>query len=143
MCMINLEKDRVTKSFQLFFFFCLVIYHSNIFLFYGYLTKSFQLFFFFLFGYISFKPIFILWIFKDVLPQNKNFLKVFSHQLCSPVNLLKHYIYALFQRLKQYFACFDCSIFLYFILLSCGIAHPVIQAETGDTASAPVVRSGQ
>ena len=82
MCMINLEKDSVTKSFQLFFFFCLVIYHSNLFLFYGYLTKSFPLFFFFLFGYISFKPIFILWIFKDVLPQNeKYFLTSYAHQL--------------------------------------------------------------
>ena len=46
-------------------------------------------------------------------------------------------------RLKQYFTCFDCSIFLCAILLSCGIARPVIQAETGVTASARVIRWGQ
>ena len=63
--------------------------------------------------------------------------------LCSPVYLLKHNIYALFGRLKQYFACFDCSIFLSAILLSSGIASPIIQAETGVTASARVIRSGQ
>ena len=72
---------------------------------------------------------------KDILPQNKNF-KVFL-ALCSPVNLLKHNIYALFGRLRQYFACFDCSRFVCAILLSCGIARPVIQAgplvsRTGD-----------
>ena len=67
--------------------------------------------------------------FKDILPQNENFLKYFL-ALCSPVNLLKDNIYALFGRLKQYFACFDCSIFLYAILLSCGIARPIIQADT-------------
>ena len=48
--------------------------------------------------------------------------------LCSPINLLKHNIYALFGRLRQYFACFDCSIFVCAILLSCGIFRPVIQA---------------
>ena len=63
--------------------------------------------------------------------------------LCSPVNLLKHNIYALLGRLKQYFACFDCSIFLCAILLSCGIARPVTQAEIGVTASARVIRSGK
>ena len=57
----------------------------------------------------------------------------------SPVNLLKHNIYALFGRLKQYFTCFDCSIFLCAILLSCGIACPTIHAETGVTASARVL----
>ena len=72
----------------------------------------------------------------------KFFKSIFS-VLCSPVNLLKHKIYALFRRLKQYFACFDCSIFLCAILLSCGIARPVIQAETGDAASARVIRSDQ
>ena len=63
--------------------------------------------------------------------------------LYSPVYLLKHNIYALFGRLKQYFACFDCSIYLCAILLSSGIACPIIQAETGVTASALVIRSGQ
>ena len=63
--------------------------------------------------------------------------------LCSPVHLLKHNICALFGSLKHYFACFDCSIFLCAILLSCGIARPVIQAETGVTASARIIRSGQ
>ena len=58
--------------------------------------------------------------------------------LCSPIYLLKRNIYALFGRLKQYFACFDCSIFLCAILLSSGI-----QAETGVTASTLVIRSGQ
>ena len=48
-------------------------------------------------------------------------LKVFL-VLYSPVNLLKHNNHALFERLKQYFACFDCSIVLCTILLSCGIA---------------------
>ena len=72
---------------------------------------------------------------KDMLPQNKNFFKDFL-ALCSPVNLLKHNISTLFGRLKQYFPCFDCFIFVCAILLSCGIARPVIQAETGVTASA-------
>ena len=58
--------------------------------------------------------------FKDILPHNENILKYFL-LLCSPVNLLKHNIYALFGRLKQYFTCFDCSIFLCAILLSCVI----------------------
>ena len=66
------------------------------------------------------------------------FLKIYSHKtkifqsillaLYSPDNLLKHYIYALFGRLKQYFTCFDCSIILCAILLSCGIACPIIHA---------------
>ena len=59
--------------------------------------------------------------------------------LYSQVNLLKHNIYALFVRLKQYLTCFDCSTFLWAILLSCGIVRPVIQAETGVTASARVL----
>ena len=63
--------------------------------------------------------------------------------LCSPVNLLKHNIYALFGRLKQYFTCFDCYIFLCAILLSCGIARPDIQAEIDVTASSHVIRSDQ
>ena len=63
--------------------------------------------------------------------------------LCSPVNLLKHNNFTLFGRLKQYFACFDSSIVLCVILRSCGIACPVIQAETGVTASARVIGSGQ
>ena len=79
---------------------------------------------------------------KDILPQNEKFLKYFL-ALCSPINLLKHNIYALFGRLKQYFACFDCSIFLCAILLSCGIARQVIQTETVVTAYARVIRSGQ
>ena len=79
---------------------------------------------------------------KDILEQNENFLKYFL-ALCSPVNLLKHNIFELFGRLKQYFAGFDCSIFLWAIPLSCGIAHPVIQAETDVTDSARVTRSGQ
>ena len=54
--------------------------------------------------------------------------------------LNQHNIYALFGRLKQYFACFDCSLFLCAILLSCGIARPVIQVETSVTASARVIR---
>ena len=77
---------------------------------------------------------------KDILPQNENFLKYFL-ALCSPVNLLRHNIYALFGRLKQYFSCFDCSIFLCAILLSCGIACPIINAETDVTASARIIRS--
>ena len=77
---------------------------------------------------------------KDILPQNEHVLSIFL-ALCSPVNLLKHNIYPLFGRLKQYFACFDCSIFLCAILLSSGIASPVIQAEAGVTASARVIRS--
>ena len=82
----------------------------------------------------------IIYVLKDILPQK--FFNILL-ALCSPVNLLKHIIYALFGRLKQYFACFDCSIFLYsFILLSCGIALPVIQAEAGVTASARVIWSG-
>ena len=64
-----------------------------------------------------------------------SFLKYFL-VLCSPDNLLKYNIYALFGRLMQYFIYFDCSIFLYVILLSCGIARPVIPAETGVTPSA-------
>ena len=81
--------------------------------------------------------------FKDILPQNENFLKFFL-ALCSPVKLLKHNICTLFGRIKQYLACLDCSIFLCaMILLSCGIARPVIQAETGVTASAQVIRLGQ
>ena len=70
---------------------------------------------------------------KDILPQNEIFLKYFL-ALCSPVSSLKHNIYALFGRLKQYFTCFDCSIFLCPILLSSGIACPIIQAEIGVTA---------
>ena len=79
-------------------------------------------------------------IFQDILPQNENFFKVFL-VLYSPVNLLKHNIDALFGRLKQYFTCFDCSIILCIcaILLSCGIACPIIYAETGVTASARVL----
>ena len=73
---------------------------------------------------------------KDILPQNEIFLKYFL-VLCSSFNLLKYNICASFGRLKQYFACFDCSIFLCDVLLSCGIAHPVIQTETGVTASTP------
>ena len=72
---------------------------------------------------------------KDILPQKENFLRVFL-VLYSPVNLLKHNIYG---RLKQYFTCFDCSIFLCAIPLSCGIACPVIHTETGVTASARVL----
>ena len=72
--------------------------------------------------------------FKDILPQNKMFFKYFL-VLCLTVNLLKHNIYAFFGRLRQYFACFDCTIFLCVILLSCGIARLVFQAETGVTAS--------
>ena len=72
----------------------------------------------------------------------KFFSSIFS-VLCSPVNFLKHNICALFGKLKQYFACFDCSIFLCTILLSCGIACPVIQAEAGVTTSARVIRSDQ
>ena len=56
---------------------------------------------------------------------------------------IETHIFALFGRLKQYFAGFDCSIFLWAIPLSCRIAHPVIQAETDVTASARVTRSGQ
>ena len=65
-----------------------------------------------------------------------NILSSIFLAFCSPVYLLKHNIYALFGRLKQYFACFDCSIFLCAILLSSGIARPIIQAKTGVTASA-------
>ena len=72
---------------------------------------------------------------KDILPQNENFLKYFL-VLCSPVNVFKHNFFALFGRLKQYFSWFYCSILLCAILLSCGIARPVIQIETGVTASA-------
>ena len=71
----------------------------------------------------------------------KTSLKVYSHKtiiflkyilvLCSPVNLLKHNIFALFGRLKQYFSWFYCFILLCAILLSCGITRPVIQAGTG------------
>ena len=75
---------------------------------------------------------------EHILPQNKNFLKDFL-ALYSPVNLLKHNICALFGRLKQYFTCFDCSIILCAILLSCGIACPIIHAQTGVTASARVL----
>ena len=80
-------------------------------------------------------------IVKDILPQNQHFLKYFL-VLCSPVNLLKHNFFALFGRLTQYFSWFYCSIFLCAILLSCGTAPPVIQPETGVTASARVIRSG-
>ena len=79
---------------------------------------------------------------KDILPQHEHFLKYFL-ALCSPVNSLKYNIYALFGRLKQYFACFECSILLCTILLSSGIARPIIQAETGVTASSRVITSGQ
>ena len=78
----------------------------------------------------------------DVLPQNGNFLKHFL-VLCSPVNLLKHNIFTLFGRIKQYFSWLYCSIFLCAILLSCGLARPVIQAETCVTTSARVIRPGQ
>ena len=63
--------------------------------------------------------------------------------LYSPVNLIKHNIYTLFARVKQYLACFDFSKVLRAFLLSCGIARPVIQTETGVTASVQVIRSGQ
>ena len=79
---------------------------------------------------------------KDVLPQTKIFESIFL-VLCSPVSLLKNKIFALFGRLKQYFSWFYCSILLCAILLSCGIARPVTQAETSVTASARVIRSGQ
>ena len=79
---------------------------------------------------------------KDILPQNKKNSKYFL-AFCSAVNLLKHNIYALFGRLKQYVTCFDCSIFLCAILLSCAIAHPVSQTEIDVTASARVIRSDQ
>ena len=79
----------------------------------------------------------------EFLLDDKCALKIYSHKFFKKINLLKHNIYALFGRLKQYFACFDCSIFSYAILLSCGIARPIIQAETGVTASARVIRSGQ
>ena len=46
---------------------------------------------------------------KDLLPQNKKFLKCFL-LLCSPVNLSKHNIYTLFGKLKQFFSCFYHSI---------------------------------
>ena len=81
-------------------------------------------------------------MFKDILPQKEHFLKYFL-ALCLPVNLLKHNIYALFGCLKQNFTCFDCSIFLCAILLSSGIACPIIQAETGVTASVRVIISDQ
>ena len=70
--------------------------------------------------------------------KTKKFLSIFL-VLHSPVNLLKHDIYALFGRLKQYFTCFECSIFLCAILFSCGIACPIIHTETGVTASARVL----
>ena len=67
--------------------------------------------------------------------------------LCSTVNLIKHNIrkIKIIRKIKAVFACFDCSIVSCTILLSCGIARPVIQlqAETGVTASAQVIRSGQ
>ena len=94
-------------------------------------------------------------IIKDILSQNENFLKYFFilykiifllfnyiiiiMVLYSPVNLLTHNIYALFERLKQYFTCFDCSIILCAILSSCGIACPITHAETGVTASDQVL----
>ena len=74
-----------------------------------------------------------------VLPQNGNFLKYFLSVMFTS----KHIIFTLFGRIKQYFSWLYCSIFLCAILLSCGIARPVIQAETGVTASARVVRPGQ
>ena len=46
-------------------------------------------------------------------------------------------------KIKQYFSCFYCSIFLCAILLSSGIARPIIQAETGVSASALVIWSDQ
>ena len=67
---------------------------------------------------------------KDILPQNENFVKYFL-ALCSPLNLLKRNIKAVFR------------LFLCAFLLSCGIARSVIQAETGVSASARVIRSGQ
>ena len=70
---------------------------------------------------------------KDILPQNENVLKYFL-VLCSPVNIKTQH-FASFGRLKPCFACFD-YYFLCSILLSCGIARQVIQAETGVTASA-------
>ena len=68
-----------------------------------------------------------------------------QNRLCcsNKMTLNKYNSYTLFGRLKQYFACFGCSIFLCTIPLSCGIARPVIQAETGVTASARVIWSGQ
>ena len=39
---------------------------------------------------------------KDILPQNKNFFKYFL-VLYSPVNLLKHNIFALFGKIKAVF----------------------------------------
>ena len=99
-------------------------------------------------------PFFILLIEDIYITQKTNYLlKIYYHTtkffktiflgLCSPVSSLKHNIYALFGRLKQYFTCFDCSICLCTILLSSGIARPIIQAETDVTASARVIRSDQ
>ena len=74
-----------------------------------------------------------------ILPQNKNFMYFLVLGLHLPVNLLKHNIYALFGKLKQYFTCFECSIFLCAIPFSCGTACPIIHTETGVTASARVL----
>ena len=73
--------------------------------------------------------------FKDILPK-RNFFKVFFE--CY-IHQLTYQNTALFGRLKQYFTCFDCSIILCAILLSCGIACPIIHAETGVAASARVL----
>ena len=59
--------------------------------------------------------------------KTKNFKSVFL-LLCSPVNLSKHNIYALFGRLKQFFSCFYHPIFeVTFCYLVELIAHPCIQ----------------
>ena len=52
-----------------------------------------------------------IYIYLKIYSHKTNIFLVFFLALCSPVNLLKHNIYALLGRLKQYFACFDCSIF--------------------------------
>ena len=69
--------------------------------------------------------------FKDILLQDILLLLKYILALCSPVHLLKHNIYALFGRLKQYFTCFDCSIIFMRYSVILWKSPPVIQAETG------------
>ena len=57
--------------------------------------------------------------------------------------LIKTHYLRIIWKIKAVFRLFDCCIFSGAILLSCGIARPVIQAETGVTASARVISSGE
>ena len=81
---------------------------------------------------------------KDILPQKTNIFSSICLALCSPVYLLKHKQHLhIIWKIKAVFRLFRLLHSLCAILLSSGIAGPIIPAETGVTASTRVIRSGQ